>query len=252
MMRLEAYWTAVTAAILAIVVAPANLVGLPIGIWSLAALMRADVKAAFVPSRGERWVTVATFLALGILGALLIQIGGHLIHKPETKVSRSDSTAAAALAAEGWRLWQGGRPAEAIEKFERAVSLDATNTGAWNGLGWASFNSGKPAEAEKAFQRVIALEAGHPAALNGLGQVYLAQKKFAEAESYLLKASPKAPAAWHGLARLYLLQGNFEQAERWAKNLVDSGQADDLARRMLEAARDKKVSEGLRMMIEPQ
>ena len=149
------------------------------------------------------------------------------------------------------RLWQSGRLAEAITMFESVVKLDPKNSAAWNGLGWASFNSGKTAGAEKAFQNVIELEPEHPAALNGLGQLYLSQKKYAEAESYLLKAGPKAPAAWYGLTRLYLLQDRFEEAERWAQTIVDSGQGDETSRAMLKAAKDKKVSDGLRLMIEP-
>jgi len=156
------------------------------------------------------------------------------------------------LTQEGWQLWQSGRPAEALSKYEQAVKLDPKSSAAWNGLGWASFNSGKVPEAERAFRKVIELEPNHAAALNGLGQICLTQKKYVEAESYLLKASPQASAAWYGLARLYLIQGRFEQAEKWAQNIVDSGQADEGARAMLKAAKDKKLSEGLRMMIEPQ
>jgi len=156
------------------------------------------------------------------------------------------------LSQEGWQLWRGGRPAEAIQKFEAAVRLDPKDANAWNGLGWASFNSGKTAEAEKAFKKVIELEPEHPAALNGLGQIYLSQKKYSEAETYFLKAGPKASAAWFGLARLYLLQGKFEQAEKWAQMLVDSGEANESARAMLRDAKAKKLSDGLRMMIEPQ
>src|SRR6185503_11482030 len=153
---------------------------------------------------------------------------------------------------EAWQLLQRGRLAEAVSRFESAAKLDPGNSGAWNGLGWARLNSGKPDDAEKAFQKTIELEPDHPAALNGLGQLYLSRKKYAEAESYLLKAGPKAPAAWHGLARLYLLQDKFEQAEKWAQTIIDSGQGDESARAMLKAAKDKKVSEGLRLMIEPQ
>ncbi len=91
----------------------------------------------------------------------------------------------------------------------------------------------------------------HPAALNGLGQLYLSEKKYPEAEQYLLKAGPKAPAAWFGLARLYLLQDRFDDAEKWAQTIVDSGQGDETSRAMLKAAKDKKVSDGLRLMIEP-
>jgi tetratricopeptide (TPR) repeat protein/predicted Ser/Thr protein kinase len=158
---------------------------------------------------------------------------------------------ASQLAQEGWRLWQARKPGEATTKFEQAVRLDPNNANDWNGLGWATFNSGKIEDAERAFQKVISLEPNHPAALNGLGQIYLLQRKYGEAEEYLLKAAPQAPAAWYGLARLYLLQGNFEQAERWAQNTVDSGQADEVVKRMLQAAKEKRLNEGLRLMIEP-
>jgi Flp pilus assembly protein TadD len=157
----------------------------------------------------------------------------------------------ATMTQEGWRLWQGGRLSEAAAKFERAVKLDARNANAWNGLGWATFNSGKAQEAEKAFQKALELEPNHPAALNGLGQIYLSQKKYAEAETYLLKAAPNAPAAWFGLARLYLLQGKFDEAQTWAQKIVDSGQGDEVAARMLQAAKEKRLSDGLRLMIEP-
>jgi tetratricopeptide (TPR) repeat protein len=83
-----------------------------------------------------------------------------------------------------------------------------------------------------------------------LGQIYLSQRKYDEAEKYLLQAAPQAPAAWFGLARLYLLQGKFAQAEEWAQKVVDSGQGDNIANKMLQAARDKKLSEGLRATLE--
>jgi predicted Ser/Thr protein kinase len=157
---------------------------------------------------------------------------------------------AAQLTQEGWQLWQARQMNEAAAKFDRAVKLDPKRPEAWNGLGWASFNSGKPMEAEKAFQSCLALNPDHPAALNGLGQIYLAQKKYDLAETYLLKASPHAPAAWYGLARLYLLQGKFDRAEEWASKVVDSGQGDEGAKRMLEAAKAKKLPDGLRITLE--
>jgi Flp pilus assembly protein TadD len=156
------------------------------------------------------------------------------------------------LVQEGWQLLQTGKLAEAIPAFEAAVKLDPKNSDAWNGLGWASFRSGKTNEAEKAFQQTVELQPDHPAALNGLGQMYLSEKKYAEAEQYLLKAGSKAPAAWYGLAKLYLLQDKFEDAEKWAQTIVDSGQGDEGARAMLKAAKDKKISDGLRLMLDPQ
>ncbi|MGO8690742.1 MAG: tetratricopeptide repeat protein [Thermoguttaceae bacterium] len=158
---------------------------------------------------------------------------------------------AAQLTRDGWQLWGDGRMKEAAAKFQRAVRLDPKSENAWNGLGWASFNSGKMPGAETAFQKVIALNPNHPAALNGLGQLYLAQRKYAAAEPFLLKAAPQAPAAWWGLTKLYLLQGKFGEAEKWAQKIVDTEPGDGDARRMLQAAKEKHLSDGLRLLIEP-
>jgi serine/threonine protein kinase/tetratricopeptide (TPR) repeat protein len=158
---------------------------------------------------------------------------------------------ASQLTQEGWQLWQGRKLGEAEEEFQQALQLDPTNANAWNGLGWAQFNAGKSTEAEKAFQKAVSIQPTQLGALNGLGQIYLSQRKYNDAEKYLLKAAPQASAAWFGLARLYLLEGKFEEAEKWAQNIVDSGQTDETAQKMLEAAKARKLSDGLRMMIEP-
>jgi tetratricopeptide (TPR) repeat protein/tRNA A-37 threonylcarbamoyl transferase component Bud32 len=184
------------------------------------------------------------------LSAQEINAAYHGIKPPATSSASSDDKAAQ-LAQEGWQLWQARKLDEAAAKFQQAVQLAPRDANAWNGLGWATFNAGNSPAAEKAFQKVLSLEPNHPAALNGLGQIYLSQRKYDDAEKILLKAAPQAPAAWFGLARLYLLQGKFEQAEKWAQNIVDSGQADEVAKKMLEAAKAKKLSEGLRLMIEP-
>ena len=154
------------------------------------------------------------------------------------------------LKAVGWWLWRARELDKAAAKFNRAIEIAPGDADAWNGLGWAEFNSGKSSEAEKAFQKAISLEPSQPGALNGLGQIYLSQRKYDEAEKYLLQAAPQAPAAWFGLARLYLLQGKFAQAEEWAQKVVDSGQGDEIANKMLRAATDKKLSEGLRVTLE--
>ena len=57
--------------------------------------------------------------------------------------------------------------------------------------------------------------------------------------------------AWFGLARLYLLQEKFADAEKWAQMIVDSGQGDAIAKKMLEAAKAQHLGEGLRATIEP-
>jgi tetratricopeptide (TPR) repeat protein len=165
--------------------------------------------------------------------------------------THSASGGAPQLMQEGQQLWQAGKLAEAAVKFNQAVALAPEDANAWNELGWATFNSGKPEEARKAFQQAVSLDPSQPGALNGLGQLYLAQRNYDQAEAYLLKAAPQAPAAWYGLTRLYLLEGKFEQAARWAQDLIDAGQADDLVRQMLRAAQARQLSEGLRFRIEP-
>jgi serine/threonine protein kinase len=217
---------------------------------TIAATERAAPSAPDVPKTRN----TAARLAL-IIASVVVLLGATVLFPILFLLQRSAkqpaSANAAQLAQEGWQLWQSQKMQEAADKFEKAVQLGANDANTWNGLAWSEFNSGRSKEALRAFQKVLALEPNHPAALNGLGQIYLSQRKYDQAESYLLKAAPQAPAAWYGLTRLYLLEGNFEQAQKWAQNLDDSGQADDLARKMLQAAKEKHLSEGLRLMIEP-
>ena len=51
MKRLQAYGLAIAASILAIIISPSNLIGLPIGIWALVVLSQRDVRAAFAQQR---------------------------------------------------------------------------------------------------------------------------------------------------------------------------------------------------------
>ena len=199
--------------------------------------------------RGQRFIHLKSIFPRpeAFLGAVFQHADPPVAMEPASAACVSASQ----LAQEGCQLWQSGRPAEAIPLFERAVKLDPKNAEAWNGLGWARLKTGKAQAAEHAFQKVLSLNSDHPAALNGLGQIYLAQKKYGEAETYLLKAGPRVPAAWYGLAQLYLLQGKLDQAEEWARKIVDSGQGDARARALLQAAKDKKLSDELRLMIEP-
>ncbi len=57
MRRLEAYSTAVIGSILAMLITPGNIIGLPVGIWSLVVLSRREVRQAF--GRGHRLEGVA-------------------------------------------------------------------------------------------------------------------------------------------------------------------------------------------------
>ena len=206
------------------------------------------------PDHFWRWffaVVIACLVFIPVAIAILGLLASIAIPNFVKARQHSQQLAAQQWKQEGWQLWQAQKMNRAAAKFQQAVQFAPDDADAWNGLGWATFNSGKSQEAEQAFQKAISLDTNQPGALNGLGQIYLSRRIYDQAETYLLRAAPQAPAAWYGLTRLYLLEGKFDQAESWAQKMVDSDQADDLARQMLNAAKEKRLSEGLRLMIEP-
>jgi Flp pilus assembly protein TadD len=218
------------------------------------AMKRADELLMMSLKNAERRRTrrlIAAILIGGIMIAAICIAVVALLAEPSAQPTSIDPQKSAQLAQQGWQLWGAHQPDQAVDKFEQAVKLNPKNTAAWNGLGWSRLGLGLPDQATAAFEKVLELEPGHPAALNGLGQINLSQRKYDRAEKWLLKAAPQAPAAWYGLARLYLLEGKFDQAEKWAQKLVDSGQGDESAKQMLQAAKDKQLSDDLRATIEP-
>jgi len=92
MRRLEAYSTAVIGSILAILITPGNIIGLPVGIWSLVVLSRREVRQAFgrgsrlegaanagvappTPAPDRFWRRFAVAVALVLLALILIPAG---------------------------------------------------------------------------------------------------------------------------------------------------------------------------------
>jgi predicted Ser/Thr protein kinase len=75
MMRLEAYRAAIAASIVAMVVTPGNIIGLPAGIWALITLARPEVRETFrrrspstVPVWRWVWVTIAATVLVAMVG----------------------------------------------------------------------------------------------------------------------------------------------------------------------------------------
>jgi pentatricopeptide repeat protein len=172
--------------------------------------------------------------------------------QPTGEISLADVEKAATLTSEGWELWQARDYLQAADKFEQAVKIDPESSNAWNGLGWSRFNGGDSVAAEEAFGTCVKLEEAHAAAQNGLGQVYLLQRRYGKAEPHLLRAAKlQASAAWYGLTRLYLLEGKYKEALPWAKKVAAQQPEDDVARKMLAAAKAGKLDAALRAQIEP-
>ncbi|MCL4789900.1 MAG: serine/threonine protein kinase, partial [Verrucomicrobia bacterium] len=97
MKRLEAYPLALVGSILAMLVTPGNLIGLPVGIWSLVVLCRREVREAFggklpldlgvlgaataapLPRSDGFWRRFAVVIALVLLALILIPVGPILL-----------------------------------------------------------------------------------------------------------------------------------------------------------------------------
>jgi predicted Ser/Thr protein kinase len=79
MKRLEAFWLAVLGSILAMVITPGNIVGLPIGIWSLVVLSRRDVRQVFgtgfrPPARSAAGAPEFWKTAVGVVSAVILVV----------------------------------------------------------------------------------------------------------------------------------------------------------------------------------
>jgi Tfp pilus assembly protein PilF/predicted Ser/Thr protein kinase len=223
--------------------------------YQTAAEMRTQVETVSAPPSPQPaatggWGRMVKMLAIAFLSFVVAVIAVWITYMVLEEPRATESTAAKTQ--RGWQLWQSGKPEQALPIFRDAVKRTPDDANTWNGLGWAALNSGHPEEAMTAFRRALAVEPNHMAALNGVGQVHLARREYAEAEAPFLKAAPQgASASWYGLARLYLLQGKFPEAAKYAQMLEDSGQADAIAKKMLEAAKARSLSDGLRATIEP-
>lgn len=146
------------------------------------------------------------------------------------------------LTAEGWKLWQQRKLAEAEAKFEEAIKADPQSEGAYQGLGWAQLNQGKKQNAEVSFKKCVKLNPENSAALNGLGWIAYGNDDKQTAIKWWKKAveaQPGATAALSGLTQAYTELGQYKEAvkyyEMWLKVEPNSQEAKD----GLAAARNK-------------
>ena len=205
------------------------------------------------PDHFWRWfaVVVLALISIPVVIAIIGLFAAIAIPNFVKARQQSQQNAAQQWTQEGWQLWQAQKMDQAAAKFRQAVQLVTGQGGRVERAGLGDLQFRQITGSRAGFSK------GHFAGHQPAGcaerprpNIFIA-KKYDQAETYLLRAAPQAPAAWYGLTRLYLLEGKFDQAETWAQKVVDSGQADDLARQMLKAAQEKHLSEGLRSRIEP-
>jgi len=117
----------------------------------------------------------------------------------------------------GKKLLDRGDYAGAVEQFQTATTLLATNAQAWNYLGVACQRAGLPADAAAAYQRALALDRDLVEAHYNLGSLWLEQNKPAEARTefiaYTLRRSNE-PDGWLKLGSAQLHANDFLAAEK--------------------------------------
>ena len=104
---------------------------------------------------------------------------------------------------------------KAIEMYERALRVDAHNSGTWNNLGETLSKAGQAARAEEAFLRSASLAPEAPESYNNLGNIYSKSRQWNQAVAMYHKAlersDNKAPIL-SNLGDTYLDMGEWALA----------------------------------------
>ena len=161
----------------------------------------------------------------------------------------ADRRRAEALAAEGWRLWNQRKLAEAEVKFEEAVLTAPTLADAWNGLGWAKQNQGKHENARHAFQRCLKIQPDHAGALNGMGWIAKIKGDTKAAIAYwkqAVEALPSATAALNGLTMTLVELGRHDEAIAYYEKWLAAEPGNAQAKAGLAKVRQAKAGAGRR------
>jgi len=112
-------------------------------------------------------------------------------------------------------LFQDGKLAEAVTRFQAALEIKPDYADAQNGLGLAMLQQGQAAEAITHFQRALEIQPGFAAAHNNLGMALLQTGRAREAIPHLesaLAAEPDQAEAHNNLGYACLQTGQVESA----------------------------------------
>lgn len=173
----------------------------------------------------------------------VIPAGGNLTTSFKYRLTESnpDPLKAEDLIAEGWKLWQQRKLAEAEDKFQEAVRNDPDNDGAYQGLGWAQLNQGKKQNAEMSFKKCVKLNPQNSAALNGLGWIEHGQGNIDMAIKWWDKAvrasKGTATASLSGLTQVYMDRREYAKAAKYYRMWLKAEPNNEDAKAGLEKAK---------------
>jgi tetratricopeptide (TPR) repeat protein len=116
-----------------------------------------------------------------------------------------------------------GRSENAIEIYQRALTVDSTYTPVLHNLSVIYADQGRFPEAIELLQKAIAYDPLYTPALETLALFYVKQGLYQEAEEMLLKSTAsgvESAATYRQLGQLYTRQGRFEQAAQMLERAV--------------------------------
>ena len=108
-----------------------------------------------------------------------------------------------------------GKYEEAVDQFQRAVQLEASNEDAYIGLGGAYERLGKSQDAENTYKKIVALRPNYWRGYNLLGAFYLRQAQYDDAARMFEKVIERTPESFRGYANTgaaYLYEAKYAQA----------------------------------------
>jgi tetratricopeptide (TPR) repeat protein/TolB-like protein len=108
-----------------------------------------------------------------------------------------------------------GRYDLAVQEFQRAVQIDASNEDGLRGAADAYVKLGNPAAAEAAYQKAISLRPNYWGVYSWLGKFYYDQARYPEAITQFKKVIELAPSNYRGysnLGAMYVAQGHYMES----------------------------------------
>jgi len=115
---------------------------------------------------------------------------------------------------------------QAVEKIQKALTLDEKLPEAHRALGHFHELSGEYEKAAVEYQKALVQNPDYTDAQIGLGQVYCALKKYDLALNQLqsvLKSHPELTYVYYAIGSVYAVKGEKDQAISWLKKAVDRG-----------------------------
>ena len=125
---------------------------------------------------------------------------------------------------DGEKLLKEGRPAQAVERLQKAARLMPKDARAWNFLGLAHHGNQQPDEAIRAYQTAISLDRNLAAARYNLGCLYLEQNNLNAAATELYTYALLQPTSVDGLLKLgvaHLRAKRLREAETCFKSALE-------------------------------